>query len=75
MTKIAETSSAARPAPLSPQVMAQAGVSLSDALWYARIPVGHKKVQALNTPTGTRILNSVRQYLGGVQSNAMPATA
>lgn len=49
-------------APLSPQVMARAGVPLKEALWYSRIPSGRDRVLALATPTGTRILERIRAF-------------
>ena len=62
--------------PLSPETMAAAQVPLSDALWYHRIPSGRKRLQALSTPTGRRILERVRAYVGAMDANsAMPLAA
>ena len=63
-------------APLSPETMAAAKVPLSDALWFHRIPSGRKRLQALATPTGRRILERVRAYVDSVgASAAMPLAA
>ena len=62
--------------PLSPQVMASAGVPIKEALWYARIPAGRPKMQALTTPTGNRILERVRAFQVKVSArDAMPLAA
>ena len=62
--------------PLSPQVMAAANVPLRDALWYHRIPSGRKRLLALATPTGKRILEHLREYQERVTASlAMPLAA
>ncbi|GEM_PF-4303393 len=63
-------------APLSPQVMASAGVPLKEALWYSRIPSGRARVQALATPTGNRILDRIRAFREQMTArDAMPLSA
>lgn len=76
MTQGAVMTSGAVDTPLSPQVMAAANVPLNDALWFHRIPSGRKRLQALATPTGKRILDCLRAYQDRVTAPlAMPLAA
>lgn len=57
--------------PLAPAVLSKAGVPLSDALWFSRLPPG-AKVQALSIPRGQSILNCVRKYMSQEAANDAP---
>lgn len=54
--------------PLAPAVLSKAGVPLSDALWFSRLPPG-AKVQALSIPRGEAILTRVRKYMSQAAAN------
>lgn len=50
--------------PLTPNVLAQAGVSIADALWIHRLPTPAVRSQVIQrTPRGKDILFRVRQFL------------